>query len=92
MFICHFRVLTLAIGFDIDFSVGFMTEVLPMTLEPFLVFFVVATVVKGEAFTDLLSVLERDAFLLVVKSEVLLVVVVSVGVTCLNSDKLYGSK
>ena len=64
-----------------------------MSLEPFSILLLLAVVKMAEedTFTDVMSVLERDAFPIVVESEVF-VVVGSVGITCLSSDKSNGSK
>lgn len=61
-----------------------MKVVLPMTLEPVLVlvFFIVTTVAKDEAFSDLGPSLETGV----------LIVVGPVSITCLNADTLNVSK
>ena len=64
-----------------------------MNVEPFLVLLLLAvvTVAKKEIFADLVSVLERVVLLLVVEVEVL-IVVSSVGNTCLSFFKSNGSR
>ena len=64
-----------------------------MPLEPFLVLplFGIVKMVEEDTFVEVVSILERDAFLLVVESK-FLVLVGSVGITCLSADKSSGSK